>query len=95
MTTDVGGGRVAERKMVTAKGVTESEDGGAWTVQEIADPMGDVPLPESAAPGEARRGRTGFSRTAGTGRLSVRPALAEPRRCSRGARGWELVEGRR
>jgi NAD(P)-dependent dehydrogenase (short-subunit alcohol dehydrogenase family) len=44
----VGGGRIAEMKMVTHTGVTKSEDGGAWTPQEIADEMrpGAILLPE-------------------------------------------------
>ena len=42
----VGGGRIAEMKMVTAQGVTKSEDGGLWTPQEIAAQLGDILLPE-------------------------------------------------
>lgn len=42
----VGGGRIAEMKVVTAKGVTKSEDGGIWTPQEIAQRMADISLPE-------------------------------------------------
>ena len=42
----VGGGRIAEMKMVTAKGVTKTDEGGLWTAQEIADQMGDILLPE-------------------------------------------------
>ena len=32
----VGGGRIAEMRMVTAKGVTKTDDGGLWTAEEIA-----------------------------------------------------------
>lgn len=44
----VGGGRIAEMKMVTHTGVTKTEDGGRWSVQEIADQMkaGEILLPE-------------------------------------------------
>ncbi len=42
----VGGGRIAEMKMVTAQGATKSDDGGLWTAQEIADQMGEILLPE-------------------------------------------------
>lgn len=42
----IGGGKIAEMKVVTAKGVTKAEDGGLWTAQEIADKMGDILLPE-------------------------------------------------
>lgn len=42
----VGGGRIAEMKVVTAKGVTKAEDGGLWTADEIAARMGDILLPE-------------------------------------------------
>jgi NAD(P)-dependent dehydrogenase (short-subunit alcohol dehydrogenase family) len=42
----VGGGRIAEMKMVTAKGVTKSEDGGLWTAEEIAARLKDILLPE-------------------------------------------------
>ena len=42
----VGGGRIAEMKVVTAKGVTKSEEGGLWTPQEIADRMGEIALQE-------------------------------------------------
>ena len=41
----VGGGRIAEMKMVTAKGVTKTDDGGVWTAQEIADQIGEILLP--------------------------------------------------
>jgi len=42
-----GGGRLAEMKVVTAPGVTKAEDGGLWTVQEVADAMkaGEILLP--------------------------------------------------
>ena len=44
----VGGGRIAEMKVVTNKGATKAEDGGLWTPQEIAEHMnaGDILLPE-------------------------------------------------
>jgi len=42
----VGGGRIAEMKVVTAKGVTKSEDGGLWTADEIASKIDDILLPE-------------------------------------------------
>jgi len=42
----VGGGRIAEMKVVTAAGVTKKEDGGLWTAREIADRMGEIQLPE-------------------------------------------------
>jgi len=44
----VGGGRIAEMKVVTAPGVTKTEDGGLWTPAEIATKMkaGEILLPE-------------------------------------------------
>jgi len=44
----VGGGRIAEMKVVTHTGVTKTEDGGLWTPQEVADKMvaGEILLPE-------------------------------------------------
>jgi NAD(P)-dependent dehydrogenase (short-subunit alcohol dehydrogenase family) len=44
----VGGGRIAEMKVVTCTGVTKAEAGGLWSVQEIADQMkpGEILLPE-------------------------------------------------
>ena len=42
----VGGGRIAEMKVVTAKGVTKAEDGGLWTAGEIASKIDDILLPE-------------------------------------------------
>jgi NAD(P)-dependent dehydrogenase (short-subunit alcohol dehydrogenase family) len=44
----VGGGRIAEMKVVTHTGVTKSEDGGLWTAEEIAARMkpGEILLPE-------------------------------------------------
>lgn len=42
----VGGGRIAEMKVVTAEGVTKKADGGLWTAQEIADQMDGILLPE-------------------------------------------------
>ena len=40
----VGGGRIAEMKVVTAEGVTKKEDGGLWTAQEIADQIDEILL---------------------------------------------------
>lgn len=40
----VGGGRIAEMKVVTAKGVTKSAAGGVWSAQEIADHMSEILL---------------------------------------------------
>jgi NAD(P)-dependent dehydrogenase (short-subunit alcohol dehydrogenase family) len=42
----VGGGRIAEMRMVTAKGVTKTDDGGLWTPEEIAARMSEIVLPE-------------------------------------------------
>lgn len=42
----VGGGRIAEMKMVTAPGVTKTEQGGLWTPQEISRKMGQILLPQ-------------------------------------------------
>ena len=42
----VGGGRIAEMKVVTAKGVTKAEGGGLWTPQEVAARMPEILLPE-------------------------------------------------
>jgi len=44
----VGGGRIAEMKVVTAPGVTKTENGGVWTPEEIAAEMtvGQILLPE-------------------------------------------------
>jgi NAD(P)-dependent dehydrogenase (short-subunit alcohol dehydrogenase family) len=43
-----GAGKLAEMKVVTAAGVTKSDDGGLWTVQEVADKMksGEILLPD-------------------------------------------------
>jgi NAD(P)-dependent dehydrogenase (short-subunit alcohol dehydrogenase family) len=41
----VGGGRIAEMRMVTAKGVTKTDDGGLWTAEEIAARMSEIVLP--------------------------------------------------
>ncbi|MFK7898400.1 MAG: SDR family NAD(P)-dependent oxidoreductase [Myxococcota bacterium] len=43
-----GGGRIAEMRVVTAEGITKSDEGGLWTAQEIADKMGagEIMLPE-------------------------------------------------
>jgi NAD(P)-dependent dehydrogenase (short-subunit alcohol dehydrogenase family) len=44
----VGGGRIAEMRVVTTEGVTKTDDGGLWTPEEIAQAMspGDILLPE-------------------------------------------------
>ena len=44
----VGGGRIAEMRMVTHTGVTKSQAGGLWTPEEIAAQMkpGEILLPE-------------------------------------------------
>ncbi len=42
----VGGGRIAEMRMVTAKGVTKTDAGGVWSAEEIAARMSDILLPE-------------------------------------------------
>jgi NAD(P)-dependent dehydrogenase (short-subunit alcohol dehydrogenase family) len=44
----VGGGRIAEMKVVTAPGVTKTDAGGLWTPDEIAAKMssGEILLPE-------------------------------------------------
>jgi len=41
----VGGGRIAEMRMVTAQGVSKSDDGGLWTPEEIAARMSEILLP--------------------------------------------------
>jgi NAD(P)-dependent dehydrogenase (short-subunit alcohol dehydrogenase family) len=42
----VGGGRIAEMRMVTAKGATKADQGGLWTPEEIAARMNDILLPQ-------------------------------------------------
>jgi NAD(P)-dependent dehydrogenase (short-subunit alcohol dehydrogenase family) len=42
----VGGGRIAEMKMVTATGVTKTEDGGLWAPDEIAARIHEIRLEE-------------------------------------------------
>jgi len=44
----VGGGRIAEMRMITHTGVTKSEEGGLWSPQEVADRMkaGEILLPD-------------------------------------------------
>jgi NAD(P)-dependent dehydrogenase (short-subunit alcohol dehydrogenase family) len=42
----VGGGRIAEMKMVTATGVTKTEDGGLWAPDEIAARIHEIRLQE-------------------------------------------------
>ena len=43
-----GGGRIAEMRVVTAEGLTKTDEGGLWSAQEIADKMGagEIMLPE-------------------------------------------------
>jgi NAD(P)-dependent dehydrogenase (short-subunit alcohol dehydrogenase family) len=41
-----GGGRIAEMKVVTATGITKTDDGGLWTPQEVAEKMSGILLPE-------------------------------------------------
>jgi NAD(P)-dependent dehydrogenase (short-subunit alcohol dehydrogenase family) len=38
----VGGGRIAEMKMVRGDGATKKEDGGLWTAQEIAGRIDEI-----------------------------------------------------
>ena len=40
----VGGGRIAEMRVVTAEGVTKTEDGGLWSPEEVAARMSDILL---------------------------------------------------
>ena len=44
----VGGGRIAEMRVVTHTGATKKEEGGLWTPQEVAEHMtaGDILLPD-------------------------------------------------
>jgi len=44
----IGGGRIAEMRVVTGEGVTKQEAGGLWTAEEIAAKMlpGEILLPE-------------------------------------------------
>ena len=44
----VGGGRIAEMKVVTHTGITKTDNGGLWTTEEIAKQMspGEILLPE-------------------------------------------------
>jgi NAD(P)-dependent dehydrogenase (short-subunit alcohol dehydrogenase family) len=44
----VGGGRIAEMKVVTHTGITKTEKGGLWTAEEVASKMkpGEILLPE-------------------------------------------------
>ena len=43
-----GGGRIAEMRVVTAEGVTKTDDGGLWTAAEVGAKMaaGEILLPE-------------------------------------------------
>ena len=40
----IGGGRIAEMRVVTADGVTKTDDGGLWSADEIAAKMPDILL---------------------------------------------------
>jgi NAD(P)-dependent dehydrogenase (short-subunit alcohol dehydrogenase family) len=44
----VGGGRIAEMRVVTHTGLEKKEEGGLWTPQEVADKMkaGEILLPD-------------------------------------------------
>jgi len=44
----VGGGRIAEMRMVTHTGVTKAEQGGLWSAREVAEKMkpGGILLPD-------------------------------------------------
>ena len=44
----VGGGRIAEMKVVTHTGITKRDEAGIWTPEEIASKMtaGEILLPE-------------------------------------------------
>jgi NAD(P)-dependent dehydrogenase (short-subunit alcohol dehydrogenase family) len=42
----VGGGRIAEMRMVTAKGATKTDAGGLWDPEEIAAHVSDILLPD-------------------------------------------------
>ena len=42
----VGGGRIAEMRMVTAKGATKTDESGLWTPEEIAARMTEILLPQ-------------------------------------------------
>ena len=48
LTFFVGGGRIAEMRMVTHTGVTKRDGGGLWTPEEVAEKMkpGEILLPE-------------------------------------------------
>ena len=41
----VGGGRIAEMRMVTAPGAQKTDDGGLWTAEEIAARINEIMLP--------------------------------------------------
>jgi NAD(P)-dependent dehydrogenase (short-subunit alcohol dehydrogenase family) len=41
----VGGGRIAEMRMVTAQGVQKTDDGGLWAPEEIAARIDEIMLP--------------------------------------------------
>jgi hypothetical protein len=41
----VGGGRIAEMRMVTAPGVQKTDNAGLWTAEEIAARINEILLP--------------------------------------------------
>ena len=41
----VGGGRIAEMRMVTAPGVNKTDNGGLWTAEEVAARINEILLP--------------------------------------------------
>jgi NAD(P)-dependent dehydrogenase (short-subunit alcohol dehydrogenase family) len=42
----VGGGRIAEMKVVTAAGVSKTDQGGLWSPQEVSQKISEILLPE-------------------------------------------------
>ena len=42
----VGGGRIAEMKVITAAGVSKTDKDGLWTPQEVSEKIGKILLPE-------------------------------------------------
>jgi hypothetical protein len=42
----VGGGRIAEMKVVTAAGVSKTDNNGLWTPQEVSGKISEILLPE-------------------------------------------------
>jgi hypothetical protein len=80
----VGGGRIAEMKVVTHTGVTKTEDGGLWTPQEIAEKMKPGRDPPARVDPPHRRARAADFVSAGWPvarpnlRRSCRRRLARP-----------------